>query len=305
MTTSKAGGRLESTVADPDDVAWAGERPGSGHIGRYEVRGTLGSGGMGIVVAAHDPQLDRNVAIKILPAQHGETARLFREAKAMARLSHPNVVTVHEVVAVGDRAGIVMELVDGEDLATWSEKGPREWREVIGVYVQAARGLAAAHGAGIVHRDFKPSNVLIGKDGIVRVSDFGLARSLFVSESELRCGLVEGSPSTITRSGVVVGTPAYMAPEQHEHGTVDERTDQWAFACSLYEALFGERPFGDDREGLRDRVLRGEIVEPDGSNVPRAIRVALRRALEVKPDHRFASMDELIAALMAPMVRRS
>src|SRR5262245_58343097 len=143
-------------------------------IGRYVVGRTVGHGGMGVVLAAYDPELDRQVAIKLVATERAESrARLVREAQAMARLSDPNVVAVYEVLWIGDRAGIVMELVDGRDLAAWRSAGEHPWREIVGVYAQAARGLAAAHRAGLVHRDFKPSNAVIGKDGVVRVTDFG------------------------------------------------------------------------------------------------------------------------------------
>jgi len=307
---------LESTLSVGDGAPSAGAPPIDGHIGRYVVRGALGAGGMGIVVAAYDPELDRKVAIKLVTAG-GEQARtrLVREAQAMARLSHPNVVTVHEVVWIGERAGIVMELVEGQDLAAWRDAGGHGWREAVALYVQAARGLAAAHRAGLVHRDFKPSNALVGKDGIVRVTDFGLARTLAADELEpaLAGGATRAqsgdAPSalevTITRTGTLVGTPAYMAPEQHLSGPVDARTDQWALACSLYEALYGQRPFdGDERESLRDRVVRGELrADPTDVRVPRAVRSAVRRALSPNPADRFADMDELVAVLTAPVRR--
>ena len=147
-------------------------------IGRYVFRRWIGTGGMGVVVAAYDPELERQVAIKLVLADNDEArARLMREAQAMARLSQPNVVTVYEVIWIGDRAGIVMELVDGEDLATWQRNARPGWRDVVAAYVQAARGLAAAHRAGLVHRDFKPSNALRDREGVVRVTDFGLVRS--------------------------------------------------------------------------------------------------------------------------------
>jgi len=146
--------------------------PPGAQIGRYVVRRPIGRGGMGVVVAAYDPELDREVAIKLVATDRGEArARLVREAQALAKLSDPNVVTVYEVIWFGDRSGIVMELVDGQDLAAWRQ-GERSWREIVGVYVQAARGLAAAHRAGLVHRDFKPGNAVISKRGTVRVTDF-------------------------------------------------------------------------------------------------------------------------------------
>ena len=305
-----AGEALDSTASEgePADLDATLRQ---GHLGRYLVRGAVGSGGMGVVVAAYDPELDRKVAIKLVATERTEPrARLVREAQAMARLSHPNVVTVYEVIWIGERAGIVMELVEGHDLAAWRKARPRGWREIVAVYVQAARGLSAAHRAGLVHRDFKPSNVLIGADGVVRVTDFGLARAVALGELEP----AQATPSTaapnpldvtLTRTGAMIGTPAYMAPEQHLGAVVDARTDQWAFGCALYEALHGQRPFdGDEREHLRDNVVGGALrPEPPASEVPRAIRAAVRRALSRRPDDRFADMDALIAALTVPARR--
>lgn len=279
-------------------------------IGRYTIRNIVGFGGMGLVVAAHDAELGRLVAIKLVASDDGQARkRLVREARAMAQLSHPNVVTVHEVIWFGERAGIVMELVDGDNLASWREAGPRSWREIVSAYTQAARGLAAAHRAGLVHRDFKPSNALINRDGTVRVTDFGLVRAARSStpavdaEPSPAAALESSSPGglhvTLTQTGAMMGTPAFMAPEQHAGGEVDARADQWALACSLYTALYGQRPFeGTTRSELAAAVQAGAIrPEPADSSVPRPIRAAIRRALALDPADRFATMDELIAAL--------
>ncbi|CAN5908521.1 hypothetical protein BH11MYX2_BH11MYX2_11720 [soil metagenome] len=198
-------------------------------IGRYTIRRLLGSGAMGIVFAAHDPELDRLVAIKLIS---GVDDGPVREAQAMARLSHPNVVQVYEVLHLDGRKAIVMELVDGEELSAWQQREQRSWRDVVDVYLQASRGLAAAHRAAILHRDFKPSNVLVDATGKARVSDFGLARNVVTASGSPR---LEGTG--------IAGTPVYMAPEQHLGGAIDARTDQWGFACALYEALYGHRPF--------------------------------------------------------------
>ena len=274
-------------------------------IGRYRVRRVVGAGGVGLVLAAEDDELGRTVAIKVLAKEHAEArTRLLREAKAMARLSHPNVVTVHEVLRVGDRTAIVMELVDGQDLASWLTAAPRTWREIVGVYVQAARGLAAAHRAGLVHRDFKPTNALIDRDGVVRVTDFGLVRAAGdpADDADARPG-ADPLDLMLTRTGAVIGTPAYMAPEQHAGEPVDARTDQWALACALYGALHGVRPFaGDSYPALAASVTAGELREPPrDAPVPRRIRAAIRRALARRADDRFAGMDELIAALTPPV----
>jgi eukaryotic-like serine/threonine-protein kinase len=279
-------------------------RPGA-QLGRYEFLRLLGRGGMGLVVAAHDSELDRQVAIKLVAGDDEQARRrLMREAQAMARLSHPNVVAVHDVIHFGDRAGIVMELIDGDDLATWLEAAPRSWRAIVAAFVQAARGLAAAHAAGLVHRDFKPSNALIDRTGVVRVSDFGLARAIREppEASELDAAL-RGCPldQTLTRTGALMGTPAYMAPEQHNGEPIDPRADQWALACSLYSALYGHRPFaGTSYEELSSAVTNGAL-RPESTDppVPLAIRAAIRRALARHPADRFTTMHELIAALSA------
>jgi tetratricopeptide (TPR) repeat protein len=274
-------------------------------IGRYLIKEVVGAGGSGLVLAALDTELGRKVAIKVLSREQEEgRIRLRREAQAMARLSHPNVVTVHEVINVGDREGIVMELVDGVDLAAWRRTSQPTWREIVAVYIQAARGLAAAHRIGLVHRDFKPSNALIDRDGTVRVTDFGLVRA--ATDAPITGDDATPAPAdaawediALTRTGVVLGTPAYMAPEQHAGGAIDARTDQWALACSLYHALYDQRPFpGNTMSELASAVLTGEIRdEPRSSSVPRPIRAAIRRALSKDPAGRFATMDELIVAL--------
>ena len=274
---------LETTAPGEFDAAFDDAR-----IGRYVYRRLVGSGGMGIVVAAHDPELDREVAIKLVGASaDAEDDRPLREAQAMAKLSHPNVVQVYEVIRLDARTAIVMQLVEGEDLGTWRRREDRGWREIVDAYVQAARGLAAAHRAGIVHRDFKPSNVLVDREGIVRVTDFGIAQ-----RATDKTSVAEG----------LAGTPAYMAPEQHRGATVDARTDQWSFGCALYEALYGQRPYqADDRTTLAAAVIRGELPpDPTASPVPRRIRAAIRRALATDPDERFASVDDLVAVLAAP-----
>lgn len=248
-----------------DADAPSAESP-TGTIGRYRIERGLGAGGMGVVVAAYDQELDRAVAIKFL--QRGETAaqeRLVVEARAMARISHPNVVAVHEVIRWGDRAGIVMDLVDGPDLGRWARERPRTWRELVEVYLQATRGLAAAHRAGLVHRDFKPANALFGRDGVVRVTDFGLARTLDETEAS------------------TAGTPAFMAPEQRAGAVVDARTDQWALGFALKRAL--------------------SSLERLGPPAPRWVRRALARATADAPDDRFPDLDHLCAAL-APRRRR-
>ena len=297
----------DELTAELDGATHSGGSGGFGPgatFGRYQIQRVIGAGGSGLVLAAHDAELGRGVAIKLLAYESAETrTRLLREAKAMAQLSHRNVVTVYEVVRLDDRTGIVMELVDGDDLAKWRAAAPRTWREVVAAYVQAAHGLGAAHRLGLVHRDFKPANALIDRDGVVRVTDFGLVRAASAADP-----LTPSSPSAtaldgdLTRTGARLGTPAYMAPEQHAGEAVDARTDQWALACALYGALYDQRPFaGDTMDALADSVQRGQLRdEPRTIAVPRRVRAAIRRALAVDPTQRFPSMTELIAALAPP-----
>jgi tetratricopeptide (TPR) repeat protein len=263
-------------------------------LGPYEIVSVLGVGGMGVVYRAHDPRLARDVAIKVLRDEQAVAARgrLVREAQAMAKLSHPNVITVHEVASDAERVYVVMELVDGQTLRRWTGAARRGWREIVAMFVRAGRGLAAAHRAEVVHRDFKPDNVLVGRDGRVRVTDFGLAG---VTGGSGRAG---DTPAMLeTWSGTLAGTPAYMAPEQHERKPVDARADQFAFCVALFEALYGRRPFSGDSYGeLVEQVLAGKIAAPPG-RVPVRIQAALRRGLQIAPADRFADMDALLALL--------
>ncbi len=269
-------------------------------IGRYTLAGVLGSGGMGVVYRAFDPRLGRPVALKVVrPGVNAEESRprLLREAQAMAKLAHPNVIAVHDAGVVGDEVFVAMELVDGENLARWLE-APRSWREVIAMFTQAARGLAAAHAAGLVHRDFKPLNVLVGKDGRVRVLDFGLARPIEAPHEAIDVGHSDTAPLSLTRTGAIVGTPLYMAPEQHAGGTTDARTDQFAFCVALYHALFGVYPFaGASLPELMISVMEGIVEVPARRRVPGWLTRVVVRGLAVRPDARFASMEALLAEL--------
>jgi tetratricopeptide (TPR) repeat protein len=263
---------------------WPGSVPGAeslergATVGRYVVLDRIGSGGMGVVYAAWDPELERRVALKLLrPERFGnepDRLRLLREAQALARLTHPNVVAVHDAGTFGDRVFLAMELVEGRTLRQWLAEGGRSWREILALFLAAGRGLAAAHAAGLVHRDFKPGNVLIGRDGRARVVDFGLARAL-------------GEPEAADW-GFVQGTPAYMAPEQGRGASADARSDQFSFCVSLHEALFGELPFADDGSP------RGAFA---GTRAPRWLREALRRGLRTPPEERYPSMDVLLREL--------
>ena len=246
-------------------------------VGRYVVLEKLGAGGMGVVYLAFDPELDRRIALKLIrtPTQDvkatgGERAtnlrsRLVREAQALAKLSHPNVVTVYDVGVVDDDVFIAMEYVEGQAFRAWMREKSRSWREVVPLAVAAGRGLAAAHVAGLVHRDFKPDNVIIDNAGRAYVLDFGLAQAesdgarddrprehelapigeavvAANQEQPARSGHSFGSKSrdSLTDADTVLGTPAYMAPEQH-FGQTDARSDQFAFCVALYEALYAEK----------------------------------------------------------------
>jgi serine/threonine protein kinase len=288
------------------DRASDGTRLDAGaRVGRYVILELVGAGAMGAVYAAHDPDLDRRVALKLLrPGSCDEElrARLLREAKAMARLSHAHVITVHDVGTYGAQLFVAMELVGGGTLRAWLARERRSWRETLDVVVRAGRGLACAHDAGLVHRDFKPDNVLVGADGRVRVTDFGLARA--VREDALERAAAEAPrqdalDATLTRTGTLVGTPAYMAPEQLAGEPADARADMFGFSVALYEALYGERPFdGATVMALRASTRSGSVrPAPTGSEVPSRVRRTLLIGLRPRPDDRFASMTEFLDAL--------
>ncbi|MCW5807648.1 MAG: protein kinase [Deltaproteobacteria bacterium] len=282
-----AGGTLDLPAADQVDAA-ATFAPGQ-MIGRFVVRALLGEGGMGVVVAGHDADLGRPVAIKLVKRELDHPAyrqRLLREAQAMARLEHPNVARVYEVGSERGRLFVAMELIDGVTLSMWLRVQRRPWRGIAAMFEQVGAGLAAVHRAGLVHRDFKPDNVLVDRDGRARVVDFGLARLDGAASSA-------GSPElalSLTRTGVMMGTPGYMAPEQQFGGTVDARADQYSFCVALREALLGGRP----------------TDPPDTAwgGTSRAVREIIARGLAYEPHDRFASMDELLAALRTAMAAR-
>jgi hypothetical protein len=310
------------TVAEPgraDDVV--GKTGGT--LGKYRLERMIGAGGMGMVWAAYDPDLERQVAIKLL-RDSGEAAlrtRLLREARAMARLKHPNVVAVYDVGTDGNRDYIAMELVDGGDFTEWLATKPLR-ADILAALLAAGRGLAAAHDAGLVHRDFKPHNVLRGKDGGVFVTDFGLARGQVEAIGELelapagsmlpRTGATPGRPldsvldSALTQTGVLIGTPAYMAPEQFAGRAPDPRTDQFAFCVTAWEALAGSRPFtGGTLDELK--AAAESATRAPGGELPPRIRAILARGLEPSPDARWPDMRALLGALeaaIAPPRRR-
>jgi serine/threonine-protein kinase len=306
--TSSAPTQLETGApTQPGSGEAPALRPGD-TLGRYAVREWLGAGGMGVVYAAEDPTLGRRVALKLLrreaSGEAGEAARarLLREAQAMARLSHPNVLPVFDLGTTADgQVFLAMEWVRGPTLAGWLRERERPWREVLALFVAAGRGLAAAHRAGLVHRDFKPANVLVGEDGRPRVTDFGLVREAHAAGDAHAEPSGASQDTALTRAGTVAGTPAYMAPEQHAGAGVDARADQFSFCVALSEALHGERPFAEDASGeARWRPRRA----PTSRRLPSHVREALARGLARKPEARFASMDALLAALERPAASR-
>nr|WP_255216574.1 serine/threonine-protein kinase [Pseudenhygromyxa sp. WMMC2535] len=318
-------------------------------IGRYVVVECLGVGGMGVIYAARDPQLDRKLAIKLVRTRDGRPgssrsrARLLREAKALARLRHPNVVAIHDVGSHDGQVYVAMEYVDGQTLSRWlAEPGARQVPELLAVFLQFGRGLAAAHRAGLVHRDVKPDNVMVDGDRRVIVLDFGVAREGASADTDTspsgapldestRAGdededdadadadpdadALEGERedepgvprviddrftplADLTRVGAVVGTPAYMSPEQHRRLSLDARSDQFSFCVAMWEALNGERPFGDgSREKLLARMRLGQLRRARDPAIPNHVLTALRRGLSWHVEDRFASMEALLEAL--------
>ncbi|MEM9453810.1 MAG: tetratricopeptide repeat protein [Myxococcota bacterium] len=288
-------------------------------LGRYVLLGTLGKGGMGTVLEAFDRTLDRRVAVKVLHRDLGErhTTRLMREAQAMAKLSHPNVVQVYEVGEVEGRAFVAMELVRGQTPREWLQQQPRpDWRACVEMFISLGAGLSAAHARGLVHRDFKPRNAIIDEEGRPRLLDFGLARQADTEDDASNTLLPVGArvdtdalDTPLTRTGAVLGTPAYMSPEQIKGHEADARSDQFSFCVSLYEAVYGERPFaGRGMKALLMAMAAGQIrPAPRESRVPTALRTVLLRGLSFEPERRWPSMEALLAALrklVAPRRRR-
>ncbi|HUQ05924.1 MAG TPA: protein kinase [Kofleriaceae bacterium] len=269
-------------------------------LGRYVVEHRLGAGGMGEVLAAHDPELDRRVAIKLLRGEVGDhgAERLRREARTMARLSHRNLVAVHDVGEHDGHVFLAMELLDGGTLRGY-ERG-RTWQEILRAYLDAGRGLAAAHDAGVVHRDFKPDNVLCARDGRVAVTDFGIARRRsHAASADDAPGAAHVDPS-LTRTGAMVGTPLYMPPEQLDGAVADARSDQFAFAVALWEALYGAHPLvpkGADLDALVAAMAKGDSLAPPPGPVPAHVARALIRALHPDPAARWPSLRDLLQAL--------
>ncbi len=284
-----------------------------GRIGRLRIRKMLGQGSFGTVVLAYDPELARQVAVKVLRAdvfasESGQEAqkRLLREARAMAQISHPNVVGVHDIGTIGGQVFVSMEYVKGSNLRQWLAAQDRSASDIIELFIGAANGLAAAHAQGLIHRDFKPANVLVSTEGVAQVADFGLvtvANTTLAQHSENAIPALGVVDVMLTGAGTVVGTALYMSPEQHQRGLVDAASDQFSFCVALYEALYNQRPFAGSTLGeLREHVLAGKVCPPPvNSKVPSWILPILRRGLATEPSKRHPSMTALAEALTGPV----
>ncbi|MBX7080529.1 MAG: tetratricopeptide repeat protein [Nannocystaceae bacterium] len=285
--------------------------------GEYRIVELLGQGAMGVVYRAHDPRLDRSVAIKLVHPRRiaadpvKARARLLAEARALARVHHPNVLAVFDVGERDDAVYVALDLVDGVDLAQWLQASARGWAEIVAVFAEIACGLAAVHAAGVVHRDVKPANVLIERGargrsfGRVLVADFGIARASTVADEPMAhaAELSREDDTSLTETGRVVGTPVYMAPEQHGGGDVGPAADQYALCVALFEALYGRRPFrGPTQSLLRQKLSPPQ--QPPPSSVPAWLWQIVRRGLSPRPDERFASMTALEQALRRGRPRR-
>lgn len=327
----------DATIPDPELPAAIAALPvpaESPRIGRFTVLRKLGAGGMGVVYAAYDEKLDRKLAIKIIHAPEDDggraSIRLRREARAMARLSHPNVVQVFDDGEYEGRVFIAMEFVRGPTLDAWlrgdgdsgqrGHGGPgarasrpsprRSWREIVAMHIGAGKGLAAAHAAGLVHRDYKPSNVMVSRDGRARVLDFGLVRQddsaerpsvpiIATALGSLGAPRPDLLSENLTLDGAIVGTPSYMSPEQLTGQPVDARSDQFSFCVTLYEALYRVNPFASPNMAARILRVMGNAVAPPppDTDVPPWVHEALVRGLRCEPEERWPSMEALLTAL--------
>lgn len=299
---------LEDTLHD-DDPAVAPEISGVA-LSRYLTIERLGAGAMGVVLRAYDPRLRREVALKLLHQQENADpaaeARMLREAQSMAQLSHPNVVGIYDAETTERGVMIAMELVAGVPLDRWLEEQPRTYPEVLAVFLQAGAGLVAAHAAGLIHRDFKPANVFMGSEvdgaaGRVRVGDFGLARETGLARTDQRAP--ESPELELTAAGSIMGTPVYMAPEQHMGQPADERADQFAFCVSLWEAIHGERPFEGGSVFALAYAKQNGVLRPPKAKIPAPIQAAITRGLATDPDERWPDLASLLLQLQPPRRR--
>lgn len=278
----------DTTLTGPGDL-----------VGRYCLEKPLGVGASAVVWRAYDPQLERRIALKVILAIGDEAANNdLREARAMARLSHPNVITVFDAGFQDGRVFIAMEIVEGETLAFWQARTKPNWRKSHSVLIAAGEGLAACHQAGVTHRDFKPDNILVGNDGRVLIADFGLARSPRTVE-----GTTEESTELATTAAA--GTPLFMSPEQFNGQAGNAKSDQFAFAVALYTALYEQHPFGGcekifSQTKLAEAVRTGAVaVPPSSSKVPKRMFELVRKGLSRDPAARFDDMASFVRALRA------
>ncbi len=304
-------------AALPGPQAPSGLAPGT-VIARYRLLEPLGDGGMGTVWRARDTELARDVAIKLVHPKlladsasgSANTSRLFREAQALAQLSHPNVVPVFDVgTTERDEVWVAMEHVVGVPGDRWASKSERSWSEIVAIYRQVGEGLAAAHHAGIVHRDFKPANFVVGVDGRVRVLDFGLARKSAANSAKASAPSesteLSALSDAVTVAGAILGTPAYMSPEQMTGKTAEAPSDQYSFAVALWEALYGAHPYpAKTFTELRGLVQEGIIAAPQAGEIPPRFEAALRRAMSNEVDNRYGSMEALLEAIEPPVRKR-
>ncbi len=301
--TTEPGSRRAAEGKPNDSAHSTLELKRGARVQRYTLLYQLGEGGMGSVHAAFDPKLDRRVALKFLhtdligATKKGHRERLVREARALARLSHANVVSIYDVAETDGSVFLAMELIDGSNARMWRELGTRSIGEIVKVYREALSALLAAHDQGIIHRDFKPDNVMVGADGIARVTDFGLARAAMVDVDELIAAADSKGVNweTLTQTGLVLGTPRYMAPEQFS-GIANESTDQFSFCLSLYEALYGHYPLGTKTPRTLDPKLdiSEQILSPlNKGKVPDSLRRILLRGMAVDARDRWPSLREL------------
>jgi predicted Ser/Thr protein kinase len=268
-------------------------------IGRYRVERLVGTGAMGVVFAARDPALDRRVAVKRMRdcEELAESERIQHEARSAAAVVHPNVVTIYDVGTDDGRVFVAMEYVEGESLTRWIRR-PRRWRDALDVLVQAGRALAAAHAAGIVHRDFKPDNVLVDAEGRVKVVDFGLASAL--GDADPLAPATGPQPSVIDATSRWIGTPRYMAAERHEGARGDARSDQFAFAVVAYECLYRARPFaGVSVVEIAASICEGRLERAPRSPIPNAVQRGGARGRARDPEDRFSTVTALVDALVA------
>jgi tRNA A-37 threonylcarbamoyl transferase component Bud32 len=272
-------------------------------VGRYTLLYPLGEGGMGSVYAAFDPKLDRRVALKFLrtdllgTGQQAHRQRLVREARALARLSHPNVVSIYDVAETDGSVFLAMELIDGTNARVWRELGNRSQAQILKIYRESLKALLAAHEQGIIHRDFKPDNVMVGADGIARVTDFGLARAAMLDVDVLLADADAKGVNweTLTQTGLVLGTPRYMAPEQFR-GLANELTDQFSFCLSMYEALYGHYPLGTrtPRELDANKPISEQILKPLGrSRISESLRKIILKGMSPDPNQRWQNTAEM------------